>query len=252
MTQEPEYRALLAVDIEGSAGRGTVALLTIRELLSTALRESLENSGIAWRACRVQDLGDGFRVTAPPRVPKTRLIHPLVPDLAARLIAHNRLAGPLTRVRVRMALHAGDVCLGPVDEVAGRPLETLARMLDAAELRTALAQAPGTVPLALLLSRHFHEETVHPGQLGIDPDTFRKVGFTVKEHTADAWLHVPGGTALPPATSPDEAPHDDTDRRTADPDPASAPSKMVNKASGNGVIYATQHGNQHIRIVGQK
>jgi len=244
--EEWEYRSLLAVDIERSAGRGDVALLRIREVLSAALRASIELSGIDWDACLLDDLGDGFRVTAPAGVRKTRLIHPLVHELAVRLRAHNRTAGPTTQVRVRIALHAGDVCLGPAGQATGGPLEVLARLLDAAPARTALAQAPETVSAALLVSQHFFDETVRHGFPGIDPDTFRKVTFTEKEHTADAWLHLPGHPALP--ADPDPAPPPSTPAQHPVASAAADRSTMINKASGHGAVYATQNGTQHIHV----
>ncbi|WTW99563.1 hypothetical protein OG216_42240 [Streptomycetaceae bacterium NBC_01309] len=235
---EFEYRATFAVDIEKSAGRGNTALLTIREVLRTALRASVERSGVAWDDCLRHDLGDGLRVTVPPGTPKVRLIHPLVPELAARLQAHNRTAGPPTRIRVRMALHAGDVRLGPDGEVAGQPLELLARLLDAAPARTALAEAPADLPVALLISRHYHDETVGHGYPGVDPDAFHNVAVAAKECATDAWLHVPGLAGSPPSSRPDRGA------------PARGGSRMINTASGNGVVHATQHGTQHIHVTG--
>ncbi|MET9857978.1 hypothetical protein ABZY93_01430 [Streptomyces smyrnaeus] len=236
MTQTREHRALLAVDIAHSAGRGDVALHRIREALSRSLAESFELSGIDWHACLRDDLGDGMRVTTPPGTPKTRLIHPLVHDLTARLRAHNRLAAPPARVRVRIALHAGDVCLGPRGEVTGRPLEVLARLLDAAPARAALARAPEAVTASLLVSQPFYDDTVHHGHPGIEPEAFRRVSLAEKEYAADAWLYLPGHERVP-----------------WEPGPAGAPAqagpgepKMINKASGNGVVYATQNGTQNI------
>jgi hypothetical protein len=243
MEEDREYRALLAVDIERSAGRGNVALDRIREVLATALRESYEAARIDWAACRCDDLGDGFRVTAPPGTAKTRLIHPLVHELAARLRAHNRTAGAPTRVRVRIALHAGDVRIGPAGEVTGRPLEVLARLLDAGPARAALAGAPPGVAAVLLVSQHFHDETVPHGYPGIDPDTFRRVAVSEKEFGADAWLHVPGPAHVPAPAAP----------AAAVPAPAVPEgSTMINQASGRGTVNAVQHGTQHIRVRGEK
>jgi hypothetical protein len=232
MDHEPEYRALLAIDIEHSGGRGNVALHTIRDVLFSALHESLTRATIDWHTCLRDDLGDGIRLTAPAGTPKTALLHPLVHELAVRLRAHNRQAGPPTTIRVRIALHAGDVFInGGI--VTGHPLETLARMLDAPPAKTALANAPETVPAVAILSRHFYDETVRHGYPGIDPETFHKTTFTVKEHTADAWLHLPL-SAIPPAPTPDP--------------PTDRPATMVNNATGHGTIYATQNGTQHIKI----
>jgi hypothetical protein len=235
-----EYRPMVAVDIEGSGGRGDVALLRIREVLLTTLQEALMESGIDWQACRFNDLGDGLRIVAPAWVPKSRLIHPLFHELVVRLRTHNRTAARSTRIRLRVALHAGDVWLGRTG-VAGGPLEVLARLLDARPAREVLAGAPDTVPASLLVSQHFYDETVRHGYPGIDPESCRRVDVVVKEYSANAWLHLPGAAGLPEgAAARDQAvePH----RRDR---PASL-SKMVNKASGHGVVYATQNGDQSV------
>ncbi|MFJ3650880.1 nucleotidyl cyclase domain-containing protein [Streptomyces murinus] len=247
MNDELEYRAVLAVDIERSAGRGDRALLEIRARLTEMLKEAFEASGVDWSACLRHDLGDGLRVTAPAGTRKAALVHPLVPELALRLRTYNRGAAPLTRIRVRIALHAGDVHVSPDGTVAGSPLEVLARLLDAPPARAALAGAPQTVPASLLLSGHFYDETVRHGHLGLFPEDFRKVGFTVKEHTADAWLQLPGREPPPDPDTAGAAP-EPADVQEEPAGSGAAGSKMVNKASGHGVVYATQHGTQHIRI----
>ena len=191
MDSASEYRALMAVDVERSAGRGNLAMQTVRDALFSALRESFTRSGIAWEDCLRDDLGDGIRVTMPADAQKITLIHPLAHELALRLCAHNRLAGPPTQIRVRIALHAGDVRIEQTGTVTGRPLEVLARMLDAPPARNALANAPESVPAVVLVSQHFYDETVGHGYPGIDPEMFHNVTFTVKEYTANAWLHLP-------------------------------------------------------------
>ncbi|MFF1344208.1 hypothetical protein ACFVYT_41510 [Streptomyces sp. NPDC058290] len=244
-----EYRPMVAVDIEGSGGRGDVALLRIREALLTMFQEALKESGIDWQECRFHDLGDGIRIIAPAAVPKARLIHPLFHELVIRLHAHNRTASPATRIRVRVALHAGDVWLGQSGAVAGGPLEVLARLLDARPAREALAGAPDTVPASLLVSRHFYDEVVRHGYPGIDPGAFRRVEVAVKEYAADAWLHLPvsGAAPLPAGESSSATATGAVEPRQERPTDRS---KMVNRASGHGVVYATQNGDQHINVTG--
>ncbi|MEU5362927.1 hypothetical protein ABZ354_05380 [Streptomyces sp. NPDC005925] len=244
MEAQWEYRAVLAVDIEKSSGRGNVALVHNRATLRALLRTAFVRSGLDWGACVREDLGDGLRVTAPAGTRKASLVHPLVPELAELLRDHNAGSpGPSTRIRVRAALHAGDVCLTPDGEVAGAPLETLARLLDARPARKALQRAPRTVPVALLMSQHFYDETARHGYEGIDPDTFHRVGFTLKELTTDAWLHTPGWT--PPREAKASA-RKAAGRRRERP---RGDSQQVNKASRKGVVHATQNGDMHIRVV---
>ncbi|MFD7124442.1 MULTISPECIES: hypothetical protein [Streptomyces] len=281
MEEVREYRALFAVDIVGSSGRGDVALEQIRQVLSAALHASFTRSGVDWDACLRHDLGDGMRVVAPAGTPETSLIHPLVHELTARLRAHNLLAGTPTRIRLRMALHAGSVQVGRGGTVSGRPLEVLARLLDAEPVRAALAQAPEATT-ALLVSEHFHETAVCEGRPGIEPAAFRRVDVREKEFAGSAWLHVPayGGTpqaagSVPDRTSsdPDRTPSgpdrtpSDADRTPSDPDrtpsdadrmapapdrTAPAPdapagnTKVISKASGHGVIYALGNGTMNI------
>jgi hypothetical protein len=246
VNREPDYRALLAVDIERSGGRGNVAQLQIRERLSRALAASFDQSGIDMSACRRDDLGDGFRVIAAPGMSKSRLLYPLMNELAGRLRTANDTAVPQARVRVRAALHAGDVYLDHDGGVAGLPLEVLARLLDAAPVRQALERAPQTVPVALLISQHFYDETVPHGYPGIDAAAFRKVRVVAKEYAADAWLHLPGSLLPPPDPGPDALPGKDRCAPAPGGPEAGTRSTMINKASGHGVIYASQNGTQHI------
>ncbi|WP_217223773.1 hypothetical protein [Streptomyces anulatus] len=253
MEEVREYRALFAVDIVGSSGRGDVALEQIRQVLSAALHASFTRGGVDWDDCLRHDLGDGMRIVAPAGTPETSLIHPLVHELTARLRAHNLLAGQPTRIRLRMALHAGSVRVGRDGTVSGRPLEVLARLLDAEPVRAALVQAPDATT-ALLVSEHFHESAVCQGRPGIDPAAFRRVDVREKEFAGSAWLHVPAYGGAPQATgsAPDRT-DSDADRAAPAPDrtapDAGAPAgdtKVISKASGHGVIYALGTGTMNI------
>jgi hypothetical protein len=216
----PTYRSMMIVDIERSAGRGDVALNGNREVLIAALREAFTESGIDWAACHRKDTGDGMEVVSPPDLPKARLIHPLVHTLAIRLRSHNQTAGPLGRIRVRIAVHAGDVHLTD-GQVVGGSLEHLARLAEAQPLRQALASAPESVTVALAVSEHIHQEVVRHRYPGIDPDAYHLVTFTVKETTATAWLHLPGCVLLP----------------TADSAPPTAEATADTEATGNGETW---------------
>lgn len=199
MVPTTEYRAILATDITGSAGRGDSALHSIRDGLFTALRQAIEHSGINWEECSWRDTGDGAWLIMPTRVQKAQLIHPLGYELAVLLRAYNLRAAPSTQVRVRMALHAGDIHFDPQGTATGTALEVTARLLDSPAAREALAGDGGTAPLAIIVSPHFYDETVPHGYPGVERDSFRRVAVTVKEYTADAWLWLPLVPELAPA-----------------------------------------------------
>lgn len=195
-----EYRALLALDIEQSSGRGRAPLTEIRRVLREAADAALERNGIAADACVFDDLGDGLKIVAPPGSPKAGLLTAVIHDLAFRLRQHNRKVGsgsPL-RIRVRAALHAGEVDLGEGGTVYGPPFEILARLLDAAELRAALRAAPADMPLALIVSGHYYEDAVQHGSLEVFPEDFESRSVRVKEFVGQAWLFVPAFAASAP------------------------------------------------------
>jgi hypothetical protein len=145
------------------------------------------------------------------------------------------------------------------------PLEVLARLLDAPAVHAALRDAPPTTVVALVLSPHFHEETVAHGYPGMEPEAFHEVAVSNKEFTSRAWLRLAGPPAAAvdrPADSGSTAPAGEPavgepvvpgvpSEPAADGPRSSGPSRMTNKASGHGVIYATQNGDQHITINGR-
>lgn len=187
------HRALMSVDVanSGDARRDTTAFVLFRRALFAALADAFEHSGITWSACTRHDTGDGMLVVVPPRFPKSRLVHPLLDRLTANLRDHNRYAAPAVRIRVRVAIHAGEVV--PDDYgVTGRPKVLLARLLDAEPLRAALAAAPETATVAAIVSDQFYEDVVNQGHGGIDPGLYQPVPVRVKETHVLAWLHVPG------------------------------------------------------------
>lgn len=195
-----EYRALLALDIEKSSGRGRAPLAEIRRVLREAADSSLERNAIAPEACVFDDLGDGLKIVAPPGSPKAGLLTAVIHDLAFRLRRHNRKvgAGSPLRIRVRAALHAGEVDLSDDGTVYGPPLEVLARLLDAGELREALRAAPADTPVALIVSGHYYEDAVQHGSLDVFPEDFESRSVGVKEFVGQAWLFVPAFAASAP------------------------------------------------------
>src|SRR2546428_3561140 len=80
---DPEYRAMVAVDVERSAGRGNVAMIRYQEVLFSAVREAGATSEIDVGACHWRDLGDGVLLVGPAGLPTARFIYPFTHHLAA-------------------------------------------------------------------------------------------------------------------------------------------------------------------------
>ena len=81
----------------------------MRDGLYRAMQDAFGSAGIPWNNCDREDRGDGVFVLVPAEVPKALLAESLPPALVTALRAHNDgYPGP-ERIRLRMALHAGEV-----------------------------------------------------------------------------------------------------------------------------------------------
>ncbi|WP_245192049.1 hypothetical protein [Amycolatopsis azurea] len=183
---------LFSIDIAGfgQVGRSSEIFVQVRRMLFGLLAGAFEASGIDWDACLKRDTGDGMIVVVPPHFPKFRLLLPLLSQLAAELARYNVVAEPALRIRVRVAIHAGEVTLDEYG-VTGRPKVLLARLLDSRVLRDALVDAPEDSPVVVLVSDRFHEDVQDQGGPGLDTMSYRQVLVNEKETEVLAWLHVP-------------------------------------------------------------
>jgi len=265
-----EYRALLACDIAGSAGRGEQRLQEIREALRSALFDALGFADLDSRDFAYLDTGDGCRLVAPAALPKARLLVPLLPELSSRIREHNRQAGPGTRLRVRVAVHAGEIRFDPEGTVSGAPFEALARLLDSPPLRHAALTGTGGTPVAAILSQHVYEETVGHGYEGLEADAFTAAYAQVKEYAAAAWLWYPGSPVGPradPVRDPGSGSgtgsgsgsdpgsgsrsgsgsgsRSGSGEQPAEPGPRTV--EQLVQAKGTGTVFAVHSGNQYIR-----
>ncbi|MFE7612561.1 hypothetical protein ACWIG3_34645 [Streptomyces celluloflavus] len=242
MNPRYEHRALLACDIAGSAGRGERRLQEIRRVLRSALSDALGIADLNARDFAYVDTGDGCQLVAPAALSKARLLFPLLPELCSRIREHNLHAAADLRLRVRAAVHAGEIRLDPDGTVSGAPFEALARLLDSAPLRHAtLAGTTGT-PVAAILSHHFYEEAVGHGYEGLEADAFTAADVRVKEYAARAWLWYPGSPVGPRIASDRDA---DAGEQLAEPEPRAV--EQLVQAAGRSTVFAVHRGDQYIR-----
>ena len=73
------------------------------------MRDAFGRAGISWDDCGHEDRGDGVFVLVPAEVPKGLLAESLPSALVTALRAHNGAHPGPERIRLRMALHAGEV-----------------------------------------------------------------------------------------------------------------------------------------------
>jgi tetratricopeptide (TPR) repeat protein len=197
MVQPAFHRAILIVDVEkfGDPARTNAHQLAVRDGMYKALQEAFARTGIGWADCEVEDRGDGILVLVPPAVPKSWLVVSVPARLTELLARHNDACPAQAQIRLRMALHAGEVHRDEHGFV-GSSINRAFRLIESPASRTALRQSSGVV--ALIVSDWFYEEVVrhHPGAA---PSRFEGVRVVMKETEMAAWVRVLGtGDALGP------------------------------------------------------
>jgi tetratricopeptide (TPR) repeat protein len=188
MAQPAFHRAILIVDVEkfGDPARTDAHQLAVRDGMYQALQEAFARTGIGWADCEVEDRGDGILVLVPPAVPKSWLVVAVPSRLTELLVRHNAACPAQAQIRLRMALHAGEVHQDKHGFVSSS-INRAFRLIESPASRTALQQSSGVV--ALIVSDWFYEEVVrhHPGAA---PSRFEQVRVVMKETEMAAWVRV--------------------------------------------------------------
>src|SRR5262249_23987978 len=122
-----------------------------------ALDRAFISTGVPWSDCYHEDRGDGVVVLVPAYVAKAVLVDQLPQQVARELSDHNHSAPDAELIRLRMALHAGEMTFDD-HGVTGSSVNLAFRLIDAKPVKDALARSPGV--LALITSSWFFEEVV--------------------------------------------------------------------------------------------
>jgi tetratricopeptide (TPR) repeat protein len=204
MHQYPTHQSVVAFDVEGFSDpyRDDSAQAAVRAGVYRVVQESFAAAGIPWNMCVHEDRGDGAIVVVPPDISKVLLLDPLLGSLSAALTGHNRAARLAERIRLRLALHAGEVAMDQ-HGLSGTDVVVACRLLDAQELRAALRHSP--VPLAAIVSDGIYEGIVRHRYRNIEPANYHPVSVRVKRTQLHAWIHLPGTDSPPVIESEPEA-----------------------------------------------
>jgi|SRR5271157_687576 len=189
------HRAIVGVDVEGFGDRRRTHLdqIAVRDGLYQALEWAFTRAGIDWEQCYHEDRGDGALILVPSEVPKTLLAQGVPAELAAAAADHNLACDQRARIRLRLAMHAGEIHHDR-HGVTGTAINTAFRLLEAEPLKQALRGSPGT--LAVIASRWFYEEVIRHAP-ACAPGSWRRVRVSVKETREDAWICLPDAPYLP-------------------------------------------------------
>ncbi len=187
---ETRHCPMLAVDIKAfnHPERDEDVQRFLRAAMYDLLAGAFDGSCVQWSACHREDRGDGVLVVAPQGTPETALIDPLVDHLRAGLRRHNKLCSDLAAIRLRMAVHAGQVHFDQ-NGISGHAVTHLFRMLEAAAFKRAFAASDAD--FALVTSAALYDDVISRGPGLIDPDMYAPINIRCKETRARAWLYLP-------------------------------------------------------------
>jgi tetratricopeptide (TPR) repeat protein len=181
------HRAILVVDIMNfSEARANSDQFAMRIALYDVLKRSMADAGVPWGACAIEDRGDGVLVLIPPEVPKIRLVA-VADKLEAALRTHNAASSPGQRVRLRLAIHAGEIRV-TANGVAGTAILHAFRLLAGSPVKAALLASASDV--VSVVSDWFYQEVVRQDATE-DSTGYQPVEVQVKEMVATAWIRMP-------------------------------------------------------------
>jgi CRP-like cAMP-binding protein len=221
-TQPPpaEQSVIFAAEIAEFSGRSVSARDTLHRLLASAF----EDAGIPWNTCLREDRGDGVLAVTPTRTTAAGIGSALLDRIQSGLRQHN-LTRHNTRIRLRVALHTGEVHrdeYGP----AGPAVEHVLHLLDAKILREGLT---GT-DLGLIVSDPFYQDVTRH----IDPEAFHQVTVEPAVPRSPHWRRLSAGHAATATRPPVRGLHDLLRREFDEADPRRTPDRrgfvLVNPA----------------------
>lgn len=162
----------------------------------------MAEADVPFDACYHEDRGDGAIFVLPVTVSMSIMAGPFLGRLRAELRRHNELSNELGAIRLRVALHAGEVRM---DEhgLVGAAVIHVFRLLDAQVFKDALARSGAA--LAVIASDRLYEDVLRHGWDLVDPADYTAVDVRSKETSARAWILVPGGASPADASPPEDA-----------------------------------------------
>ncbi len=200
--QPSVYRAILVVDVESFSGghRTEDHRRMVRARLRDMLVAALGALGHDYQAGYNNDTGDGVVVFIPPEIPESVLVRQLPVALDGMLREHNSRYADGAQIRIRVALHHGQVFFDEAGASAAAVIHAC-RLVDSHPVRDALKR--GEAPLALIVSDHFYREVVS-GEPAAAPAGYAEVQVSSKETECVGWLR--GGVTQAVVPRPERLP----------------------------------------------
>ena len=184
------HKTIMAVDIAGynDPKRTTAHRLVVHEGFWKLMRTAFADVGIPWDTLFMENTGDGTMIHLPAEVAKADLVAHLPDRMLGELRRYNAVHADEANVRLRVALHAGEVYQGSHGTVSDANSFAF-RLLDAAEVKNALKESKAA--LALVVSDMFYQDVVRADPAA-DAQAYRRIPIENKETRTEAWLRLLG------------------------------------------------------------
>ncbi len=197
------HKTIMAVDIAGynDPRRTTAHRLVVHEGFWDLMRTAFAEAGIPWDVLFRENTGDGAMIHLPPEVAKADLVAQLPDRMLAELRRYNAVHAEEANVRLRVALHAGEVYQGSHGTVSDANSFAF-RLLDEPAAKKALKDSGAA--MVLIVSNSFYEDVVRADPAA-DAASYRRIPVQVKETKTEAWLRLlgaPGQEFAAPVTKP--------------------------------------------------
>lgn len=186
---DARHHLIVVADIEGfgNPARTGPHLQAVRDGLDAVIRAAFAAAGLRWEDCYREMRGDAVVVLAPAEANKAVFVETALPTLVTRLRVHNDTHPDPQRIRLRLALHAGEVN-HDTHGITSSALIRAFRLCDAPPLKAALAGSPGV--LAVIASDWLFDDVIRHTPAAA-PATWRPVPVAVKEADTTGWITLP-------------------------------------------------------------
>ncbi|MBP2320148.1 tetratricopeptide (TPR) repeat protein [Kibdelosporangium banguiense] len=190
------HRTILVLDVAGFGDlrRTHHHQMAVRDGLYSLVKNSFTAAGISWASSYKEDRGDGVLIIVEPATAKGVFVEKLPPALVAALRDHNAGHRAEEQIRLRMALHAGEIHYDS-HGVVGRAVNLAFRLGDSQTFREVMSSTDE--PLAVITSQWFFDEVVWHSSVAAD---YHRIQISAKEVDTTAWLSFPATGAQPAQT----------------------------------------------------
>jgi class 3 adenylate cyclase len=140
-------------------------------------------------SCSMEDRGDGLLMVVRPDIPTQQVVECLLNALPSALRKHNDMYSSAVQIQLRIAIDVGPV-VSDAAGISGQAIIRTARLLDAAELKGAMAETGAN--LGIIASAFVYETAIRQTNGPVDPAHYIQVEVNVKESSIPAWMQLIG------------------------------------------------------------